>query len=415
VPRVISLIVLLAIILFVGAVFFQVMAQFLVPLFMACVLLVVFYPLHLRVLARMPRFPRLAALITTTVILLVVCVPLIWLGWNAYLEGEHAVQLLQSPRGTELVNKVWEWVDRLIERVTGRPYDPPSVQELLSRWTESIGQFLLTGVQTVFSILFGIVIMVISLYFFLADGPAMIKTVMQISPLAEEQELELLAKFGQISRSVVIATMASAVAQGIAAGIGYYFWLPSDAPIFLLTALTMLFAIVPFVGAAGIWVPVCGAMLLMGNGGEPGSNWPLVLGFAIYCAVVVSGLDNVIKPYVLHGHSNLHPLLALLSILGGVQVLGPVGILVGPMLVSFLQALLSIFQREVESWDQSSRQIVEGKLSPAAEAIAEVVDAAVTAEEKALAERSGGDKSPPKKQTANVAKGGQGKSRRRKR
>jgi hypothetical protein len=127
---------------------------------------------------------------------------------------------------------------------------------------------------------------------------------------------------------------------------------------------------------------------------------------------VVSGLDNVIKPYVLHGQSNLHPLLALLSILGGVQVLGPIGILVGPMLVSFLQALLSILQREVENWEQPG-ETVEGKLSPAAEALAETIEAVTTNDE--ATNHATGDRSASKKVAADAAKQGQRKSRRRKR
>ena len=64
--------------------------------------------------------------------------------------------------------------------------------------------------------------------------------------------------------------------------------------------------------------------------------------------------DNLIKPYVLHGQSKLHPLLALLSVLGGVQALGPIGILVGPMVVSFLQALLNILHQELRNLDKPS-------------------------------------------------------------
>jgi predicted PurR-regulated permease PerM len=453
VPRVISLIVLLAIILLVGTVFFQVMAQFIVPLFMACVLLVVFYPLHVRVLQRLPRYPRLAALITTVLIILGICLPLAWLGWNAYLEGEHAIEWLRSPSGSTVVERGYEKLDQLIEKIPGREFGrserdeedanqpvgasaespradgatttapaeterssspktkqpTPNADKLLAKVTASIGPLFLSGVQTVARTLFGLIIMVISLYFFLADGPAMIHTLMQISPLAEEQELELLARFGQISRSVVIATMLSAVAQGIAAGIGYYFVLPPAAPLFLLTALTMVLAIVPFVGAAGVWIPVCiGLLLHGGDSGSPGSNWPIVVGFAIYCTIVVSGLDNLIKPYVLHGQSNLHPLLALLSILGGVQVLGPVGILVGPMLVSFMQALLSIFRREMENLGQLPKRSPQKKLSPAAEAIAETIEAAIANEE----EDDTGEPQTPKKQSTNGAKG-QGRSRRR--
>jgi predicted PurR-regulated permease PerM len=282
---------------------------------------------------------------------------------------------------------------------------------LLAKGTEYLGPFLLASVQTLLAMIIGLVIMVIALYFFLADGPAMVSTLMQLSPLDETHELELLAKFAQISRSVVIATLLSAIAQGVAAGIGYWVVLPSDAPVILLTALTMVLAIVPFVGSAGVWVPVCIGILLLGNGdGQPaGANWITVLLFAIYCAVVVSGLDNIIKPYVLHGQANLHPLLALLSILGGVKVLGPIGILVGPMLVSFLQALLSIFQREVERWEHPNKRVSK-KLSPEAEALAETIEAAVAATDDKPAEK------PASKPAASKAtKGRRVKARRRRR
>jgi predicted PurR-regulated permease PerM len=68
---------------------------------------------------------------------------------------------------------------------------------------------------------------------------------------------------------------------------------------------------------------------------------------AIYCGGVVSSVDNIIKPLVLHGRSNIHPLLALLSVLGGVQALGPIGIIVGPMAVAFLQTLLEMINKEM--------------------------------------------------------------------
>jgi predicted PurR-regulated permease PerM len=378
VPRVISLIVLLVIILLVGAVFFQVMAEFIVPLFLAAVMLVVFQPLHAEILSFLPGWPRLAALVTTILILLVVLLPLAWLGWNAYLEGEHAVDYVQSDEGHKFLNSAFAKFGEMYKNVTGDDFERPNNKELFSRVTNYIGPSVIKGVQTVIGMLIGLVIMIIALYFFLADGPKMIDTIMQISPLEEEHELELLARFGQISRSVVVATLASAIAQGIVAGIGYYFWLPSQAPVFLLTALTMVLAIVPFVGAAGVWVPVCIGMLLLPTLENPpqpvGSNWISVASFAIYCTIVVSGLDNLIKPYVLHGQANLHPLLALLSILGGVKVLGPIGILVGPMLVSFLQALLSIFQKEMRHWESPQNQLADG-LTPETAALAATIDA----------------------------------------
>jgi predicted PurR-regulated permease PerM len=80
-------------------------------------------------------------------------------------------------------------------------------------------------------------------------------------------------------------------------------------------------------------------------------TWPAIL-LAVYGAAIVSTADNFIKPWVLQGRSKLHPLLALLSVLGGVQTLGPIGILVGPMIVVFLQTLLNILHRELTALDR---------------------------------------------------------------
>ena len=84
--------------------------------------------------------------------------------------------------------------------------------------------------------------------------------------------------------------------------------------------------------------------------------WPAIL-LAIFGVVVVSQIDNLIKPLVLHGQSNIHPLLALLSILGGISALGPIGILVGPMVVAFLQTLLKILRREILTMDRDGQTL----------------------------------------------------------
>jgi len=433
VPRVVSFLVLLAVILLVGAVFFRVMAQFLVPLFLACVLLVVFQPLHRWLTDRLPKRPRLCALLTTVLILLAVLLPLTWLGWKAYSEfyallvppTEVAAQqepsavkpdtATDSPEPDQQV-ATNHLADRLtqfaldlrdtFERYTHVKLNDEDLEAVVRKATGLVGTAALGIVQTALGILVGLFIMVIALYYFLADGPAIIEALMRLSPLEKRHELELFARFVQVSRSVVLATLLSAAAQGVLAGAAYYFVLPSAAPIFLLTALTMVLAIVPFVGAAGTWVFVCawvylyGERMVDGQLGADGNPIKAIV-LAVYCAVVVSGIDNVIKPLVLHGQSNLHPLLALMSVLGGVTVLGPVGILVGPMLVSFLQALLNMFHKELHEWGDSSGEPPE-KLATAAAAKAAnaIVDATA-------------DKPPNKSQQPSAAKDASAKDKRK--
>ena len=192
-------------------------------------------------------------------------------------------------------------------------------------------------------IVIGAVIMVVALYFFLADGPRMVDTVMRLSPLEDRYERELLEDFTNVSRAVVLATLLSAMAQGLLAGLGYY--LAGFHSVVLLMLITSLLAMVPFVGAAAVWAPA--ALWLYFIDERPAAAVLL----AIYGAAVVSSIDNLIKPLVLHGKSRLHPLLALLSVLGGVKALGPIGIVVGPMSVAFLQTLLNILHRELTQLD----------------------------------------------------------------
>jgi predicted PurR-regulated permease PerM len=213
-----------------------------------------------------------------------------------------------------------------------------TIEQYLRGWLPSVAGHA-TAIAG--SFLLGLAIMTISIFYFLKDGPRMIHAFMRLSPLDDRYEQELLGEFDTVSRAVVLATLLSAVVQGILAGMGYFF--VGFQPVVLLTLLTTLFAFVPFVGAAAVWVPASLWLAFVEQ------RFFAAVALFVYGALIVSMADNVVKPYVLHGQSKLHPLLALLSVLGGVQALGPIGILVGPMVVSFLQALLNILNQELSS------------------------------------------------------------------
>lgn len=462
-PRVVSVIVLVAILLLMGAVFFQVMAHFVVPLFLASVLVVVFKPVHVAVVERIPGYPRLSALVTTLLILLAVLLPTVWLGWRAGLECRdvYAYLTAETPKpatppndkptseasssnaSTSIVEaegeanaaraddvasaapvnstaesnsierdaddgvkmEVLETIEartpdvvkRVYKTLTGKAFDRDAVRTLLNNARGALGAVALSSAQVAVKLLFAMAIMVLALYYFLADGPKMLANLMKLSPLDDEYERELLDKFANISRAVVVASLASAVAQGLLAGIGYYFALNVEAPIFLLTMLTMVLAIVPFAGAAAVWVPIAawiylyqplyenGKLLVDASGKPMEGDTFSAIGLSIYGVAVISAIDNVIKPLVLHGQSNLHPLVALISILGGVQTLGPIGILVGPMLVAFIQALLNMINKELHRFGDGTLDIKHG-----AHGVPLPLGPATAVEAEAVAPTSGG-------------------------
>jgi predicted PurR-regulated permease PerM len=214
------------------------------------------------------------------------------------------------------------------------------VQSSLVSFTGSAGVKLIEFVV-------GLVILIVATFFFFADGPYMVQGAIRLIPLDESYVRELFEEFSRVSRAVFMATVLAAAAQATTAALGY--WLAGVPNLFTLTVVTFVMSMVPFFGAGSVFFTVCAYLFFVQN--EPIAAALL----AVYGLTIVSTVDNVIKPFILHGQSNINPLLALLSILGGVKALGPVGILVGPLVVVYLSTMLRILQRELTSMDAANR------------------------------------------------------------
>jgi predicted PurR-regulated permease PerM len=365
VARIVSFVVLVAILLVFAGLFFQVMADFIVPLFLALMLVIIFGPLHRWFKLKCKGHDRIAAGLTTLSILLIVLVPICAIFtqatfegcriYNTFVQGVRQSQNADHPESiadnqkTHDPQAIQKWfVDRVVSlggRI-GLELSPEQVQTTLhDNAKEWIGPLAERTIKFFGRTLLGLVVMIIALYFFLVDGPAMIRAIMKLSPLDEKYEEELVDKFAEITRSVVVALLLSAFVQGLLAGIGYYF--AGVGSVFLLMALTMILSMIPFLGAASVWISVCLWLLFF-------ADRPVAAIFlAIYGAAIVSTVDNVIKAWVLHGRSRLHPLLALLSVIGGIKALGLIGVFVGPMAVAFLQVLLNMLNTELETWSKT--------------------------------------------------------------
>jgi predicted PurR-regulated permease PerM len=363
--RIVSFVVLVVILLVLFGLFFQVMADFLLPMFLAVLLVIMFGPVHRWFKARCKSHDRLAALLTTLTISLSFFLPASFILFRAakegrilYLkavdgesEGDSAAKAAPAQSATVAENpaktaekgltKISKKIADRVEKM-GLQLKPEDIESTLrTRMKQYLTPAAVSTGQFLAKFLMGFFVMLLAIYYFLADGPAMVRAFMRLSPLEDKYESQLIDQFGNVTQAVVLATFLSALAQGLLAGIGFYF--AGVEAVFLLTVLAMLFAVIPFIGAAGVWLPVCLWMLFVEEPPRTGA----AIGLAIYCIVVVSMVDNVIKPFVLHGRSNIHPLLALLSVLGGAEALGPIGILVGPMAVAFLQTLLEMVNKEM--------------------------------------------------------------------
>jgi predicted PurR-regulated permease PerM len=188
---------------------------------------------------------------------------------------------------------------------------------------------------------FSLMIFVMALFFWFADGPEIVRALMVLSPLEDKYEEQLLGEFEQLVRAVVAGSIASAATQAVLAGIG--FTLVGMESVFLLMATTAVLAMVPFVGASLVWMPVS-VWLVFAEGRTTAG-----VGLAMYGLLIISTVDNVIRPWIIVEKASLHPLAGLVGVLGGLQALGPTGVFVGPIVVAFLQTVLTLLHREFAS------------------------------------------------------------------
>ncbi len=169
------------------------------------------------------------------------------------------------------------------------------------------------------------------LFFLLRDGPAMARVFWGLVPLREEQKNHLQTHLASVTRAVVMGTLVTALVQGTLIGIG--FAIAGLASPVVFGAIGALASLVPIVGTTLVWVP--GVITLFAQG-ETG--WAIFL--AVWSIVLVGGSDNVIRPLIISGKSNVSTLLVFLGALGGVGVFGFAGLFAGPLTLTLVVALI---------------------------------------------------------------------------
>jgi predicted PurR-regulated permease PerM len=185
---------------------------------------------------------------------------------------------------------------------------------------------------------FHTVILLGAFYFLLLDGHRVVRWVAAVSPLRQAQTHELIEEFRKVAVATLLGTVAAAVFQGVAAGLGYAIVGVPHAVFFGL--LTALASFVPVVGTLMVWVP---AALLLGATGHVGA----AAGLVAWCLVAVVGAEHVGRPLLLGGSAEMHTGLVFLALLGGIEMFGLIGVLAGPLVIAFFLALARMSEREL--------------------------------------------------------------------
>jgi predicted PurR-regulated permease PerM len=320
---------------------FRIVEPFLEPLAWSAVLAIFFYPVHAQILRRMR--PNPAALLSTLGVTLLLIVPalvvLVYTTRQAIDATARLESVLMDP-DKALQSHAVDWIRHQLPRAwQGADFSQP-----LRQGAERIAAFLASRlgalVKNLFAFFLDLFILIFALFFMFRDGDEIVRGVSHLAPFDESIQEDMLRE----SRDLIFASVAVALViaglQGVLGGIAFEIGGISAAVFW--GVLIAFFSLVPVVGSALIWVP---AALFLGFSG----HWGKGLTVVVICGGVAGVADNIVRPLLLRNRTHLNELLLFLGVLGGLEVFGLLGLVIGPAIVA---AAMGVFRVYMEHRDR---------------------------------------------------------------
>jgi len=311
----------------------QLVLPFLPALVWALALAVLFTPLHRRLESKL-KHPSLAAAITVLIVGLIVAVPGIFVGQRLIMESARGAQIVQVKVESGEWRRAIEAQPRLVPLETWMEQEfdlPGAVRDLASWLTKTAGSIVRGSVVQ----LLGFALTFYLLFYFLRDRRAALLSLRSMSPLSPEEMDRLFARIGDTVFATVYGTLAVAAVQGLLGGLMFW-WLGLPTPL-LWGVIMGLLAVVPVLGAFVVWIPAAIFLLLDGS-------WGKALILTAWGGVVVGGIDNLLYPMLVGGRLKMHTVLAFISVVGGLMVFGPSGLVLGPVALTITTEILAIWR-----------------------------------------------------------------------
>jgi predicted PurR-regulated permease PerM len=330
-----------AVFLFLLYQLYLLLVPFLGAIVWAAILALLFYPLYARVLRSVGGRASLAASIMTLLVTTTIVGPTVSL---SSVVTRQAIGLYQQTSEAVRSGRLRESVERLRASRLGRLADRVGQLGLeldygaiVQRVADVISANATAFARNVAAFLFNLAVMLFTLFFFLRDGERMYRGLNALIPMDPVHKDQIFLRLYETLSAVVRGMLTTALAQGVLTGVGLtLLGMPFAA---FLGVLAGVCSLIPFAGAALVWIPctlyfaatgdVVRALVLLAYGG-----------------LVISMVDNVLRPLLIGGRTSLHTLFLFFGILGGVQVYGVLGLFLGPVLLAIVVAFVTIYREQ---------------------------------------------------------------------
>jgi len=327
--------------LLLGYFVFRIVEPFLIPLAWSAVLAIFFTPLHERIEKRLKPTP--AALVSTLGVTFLLVVPSLFLAAYTAKQAVDATAKAQAElthQGSTATDRVEGWLKKKL---------PASMQdtdfsEQLRQGAEKAASYLasrLTGlVRNLVTFFVDLFLMLFALFFMFRDGHEVVRGARHLLPFDSDIQAEMLEESQELIFASVAVALVIAAMQGALGGLAFTL-VGISSPLFW-AVLIAFFSLVPVVGSALIWVP---AAIWIGLNG----HWGKAVVIVAICGGVAGVADNIVRPVLLRNRTRLNELLLFVSVLGGIEMFGLLGIVAGPTIMA---AAMGVFRVYMEHRDE---------------------------------------------------------------
>lgn len=324
--------------------FYLVIRPFLTDIFVATVTAMIFYPFYKKLLKVFRGWKILSAILSLFIIILAFLIPVSLLSGVITSQSldlyEKISKGLQDGSIKKAIDLKLVYFNLFFDRWQ---VDVQSLrlEEYVGKFLGSFSNFIYTEMTAfakgVAGILFDLIIVLFISFFLLIDGEKFLHEIKMLSPLDISHHDRILYQLERTIKATLKGSIIVAITQGILGGVGFWiFGIPSAS----FWGVCMVFSsVIPLVGTSIIWVPAAIYLAFA-------SSFWMALLLALWGTLIISGADNVLRPLLLRGEANLHPLMTFLSVMGGLLYFGFLGFILGPVVSSFLMTLFDIYKKD---------------------------------------------------------------------
>lgn len=319
---------------------FRIYEPFLAALGWAAILTIFFFPMHRRLMRRFTL--NRAAVLSTLAVIFLLIVPAIFVTTLFVREAvsiSRGVQSAFTEDHAPMVAKTWTWIAKHLPGLDPNANVIAMLVQSVQRQAGFLAERLGTILRNIAKFIFDLFVMIFAMFYFFRDADSIIRGVRSILPFDAEHRDRMITQSRDLISASVTTSLIVAAIQGVLGGLGFAL-VRLPTPIFWGVAMGF-FSLVPVVGSGLIFVP---AVLWLGFTGY----WGRAILLLAICAGVSTVVDNVVRPLLLGGRTELSALVIFISVVGGVSVFGMLGLVLGPILVATAAGVLTAYLDERE-------------------------------------------------------------------